>query len=343
MGRLFDSLISVLGSVLAFFFDIFSGFLGDGVSYGLAIVVLTIAINIVVFPLTLKQTRATRAFSALQPEIKKIQAEYKDDPQEMQKRLMAAQKEAGATPGGCLLPLLVQMPIWFALFRLLQTPVRYLVADPDTDRLQLNGSGLPVIDPDAIQPIDPLSKLGELLHRLGEFITPDNVDNFVPTMNNWVPGFDMHTFLGMNLGISPSEAVTLFGWVVAIPYLIMIVLMVATQYIQQWHSTYGQVRDPKQPGAGAQQAITKIMPLFIGFISWNFPAGLVVYWATSNLFRLGQQVLIFKIDGRPPSPGSGPKELDKPKNGPTNDDSAPAEPKKPQQGAADKRRRRRRR
>jgi YidC/Oxa1 family membrane protein insertase len=342
MGRLFDSLISILGSVLAFFFDFFSGFLGDGVSYGLAIIALTIGINVLVFPLTLKQTRATRAFSSLQPEIKKIQAEYKDDPQEMQKRLMAAQKQAGATPGGCLLPLVVQMPIWFALFRLLQTPIRYLVADPDSGRLQLDNSGLPVIDPNSIQPIDPLSKLGDLLHRLGDFITPENVESFVPTMNNWVPGFDMHTFLGMNLGISPSEAMGI-GLTLAIPYLVTIVLMVATQYIQQWHSMYGQVRDPKQAGAGAQQAITKIMPLFIGFISWNFPAGLVLYWATSNLFRLGQQVLIFKIDGRPPSPGSGPNESDKPKNGPSSDDSDAAEAKKPQPGAASKRRRRRRR
>jgi YidC/Oxa1 family membrane protein insertase len=342
MGRLFDSLISILGSVLAFFFDFFSGFLGDGVSYGLAIIALTIGINVLVFPLTLKQTRATRAFSSLQPEIKKIQAEYKDDPQEMQKRLMAAQKQAGATPGGCLLPLVVQMPIWFALFRLLQTPIRYLVADPDSGRLQLDNSGLPVIDPNSIQPIDPLSSLGDLLHRFGEFITPENVESFVPTMNNWVPGFDMNTFLGMNLGISPSEAMGI-GLTVAIPYLITIVLMVATQYIQQWHSMYGQVRDPKQAGAGAQQAITKIMPLFIGFISWNFPAGLVLYWATSNLFRLGQQVLIFKIDGRPPSPGSGPKESDKPKNGPSSDDSDAAEAKKSQPGAASKRRRRRRR
>jgi YidC/Oxa1 family membrane protein insertase len=266
--------------------------MNNGVAYGLSIILLTIAINIVVFPLTLKQTRATRAFSALQPQIKKIQAEYKDDPQEMQKRLMAAQKEAGATPGGCLLPLLVQMPIWFALFRLLQTPLDHISSAT----------------------------------ALGQSIANENL-----------------TFLGMMLGTSPSQAVTEFGFLRAFPYLIMIVLMVATQYIQQWHSTYGQIRDPKQPGAGAQQAVTKIMPLFIGFISWNFPAGLVLYWATSNLFRLGQQVLIFRIDGRPPSPGSGPKELDKPTNGPTSDDSDVAEPKKPQSGASDKRRRRRRR
>jgi YidC/Oxa1 family membrane protein insertase len=289
----FNTVIDAMGAALAFFFDFLQGFMGDGVAYGLSIILLTIAINILVFPLTLKQTRATRAFSALQPEIKRIQAEYKDDPQELQKRLMAAQKEAGATPGGCLLPLLVQMPIWIALFRLLQNPLDH---------------------------ISSTSALGEALASQ-----------------------DL-TFLGMMLGTSPNQAVSAEGVIGALPYLIMIVLMVATQYVQQWHSTYGQVKDRNQPGQGAQQAVTKIMPLFIGFISWNFPAGLVLYWATSNLFRLGQQVLIFRIDGRPPTPGSAAKGSDEPKNGPKDDDSSDGESdKKPQPGAANKRRRRRRR
>lgn len=293
MGALFNQLISLLGAALSFFYDLLHEALSVGVSYGLAIILLTILINVIVFPLTLKQTRATRAFSALQPEIKRIQAQYKDDPQEMQRQLMAAQKAAGATPGGCLLPLLVQMPIWFALFRLLQDPLNpnYGLTD---------------------------SNLGQSIAAGGE------------------------PFLGMMLGTSPATAVAESGVTGALPYLIMIVLMVATQYIQQWHATYGQVTNKNQPGAGAQQAITKIMPLFIGFISWNFPAGLVLYWSTSNLFRLGQQVLIFKIDGRPPSPGSDTKETEKPKLG-SADDSTDDETRKPQQGAVDKRRRRRRR
>jgi len=287
MGALFDTLIEFLGTVLAFFFDFLHGVMDDGVAYGVSIILLTIAINVLVFPLTLKQTRATRAFSALQPEIKKIQAEYKDDPQEMQKRLMAAQKAAGATPGGCLLPLLVQMPIWFALFRLLRAPLEFISAQ---------------------------SALGESIAAGHE------------------------SFLGMMLDVSPSQAVSDSGVLGAIPYLIMILLMVATQYIQQWHSTYGQERNVNQPGAGAQQAITKIMPLFIGFISWGFPAGLVVYWATSNLFRLGQQVLIFQIDGRPTPAGAPAKDPERPKR-----DAESTLPTRPQSGAANKRRRRRRR
>jgi YidC/Oxa1 family membrane protein insertase len=283
---MFGFIGEVLGVILAFFYQLLVPPFSEGWGYGLAIIGLTITINILVFPLTLKQTRSTRAFAAIQPKIKKIQAEFKDDPPEMQKRLMAVQKEAGATPGGCLLPMLVQMPIWFGLFRLLQAPLDY---------------------------IDPTSQLGLALQD----DTPEK-------------------FLGMLLGTSPAQALS-ESFVTAIPYLIMMAIMVATQYVQQWHSTYGQERPSGQPGAGATQAITKIMPLFIGFISYNFPAGLVLYWATSNLFRFGQQVLIFRLDGRPSAPGSGDEPEEK---APAKSDDAPVS--KPQQGAENKRRRRRR-
>jgi YidC/Oxa1 family membrane protein insertase len=292
MGNIFNVLVDGLGSVLAFFYDLWDGFVAEGTALGLAIVLLTIFINLLVFPLTLKQTRATRAFTAIQPDIKRIQTQYKDDPQEMQRQLMELQRSAGATPGGCLLPLLIQMPIWFALFRLLQNP---------SDHIQAQSA-------------------------LGTALADD-----VPK-----------TFLGMDLFTSPATAMGQ-GLAAAWPYLVMIALMVATQYVQQWHATYGQDRPSGQPGAGAQQAITKIMPLFIGFISWNFPAGLIVYWATGNLFRLGQQALIFKIDGRPTPAAKPAEEVKETKQAKELPGGSETPAKKPQQGAADKRRRRRRR
>ena len=119
MGQLWQGLQELLAGVLSFFYDLVP-------NYGLGIIFLTIIINLLLFPLTLKQTRATRAFQAIQPEIKRVQKEYKDKPEEMQKELMRVQREAGASPGGCLVPLLVQMPIWFALFRVLQNPLQFL-------------------------------------------------------------------------------------------------------------------------------------------------------------------------------------------------------------------------
>jgi membrane protein insertase Oxa1/YidC/SpoIIIJ len=82
MGRLFSLLEQALGTVLAFFYDLLVPPFSEGNGLGLSIILLTIFINILVFPLTLKQTRATRAFQAIQPEIKRLQKEYKDDPED---------------------------------------------------------------------------------------------------------------------------------------------------------------------------------------------------------------------------------------------------------------------
>jgi YidC/Oxa1 family membrane protein insertase len=247
MGEIFDAIQNFLGAALAFFYDLVP-------SYGLAIILLTIAVNLVLFPLTLKQTRSTRAFQAIQPEVRRIQKEMKENPQEMQKELMRVQREAGATPGGCLLPLLVQFPIWLALFRVLS----------------------------------PQPETGILIH--------------IPEGSALRAAIEAghNSFLGMNLGLRVSEAVGQ-GIITALPYLAMLVVMIATQYVQQWHATAGQVR-PDNPQAAATQAVTKIMPLFIGFVSYNFPAGLVLYWMTGNIFRLLQQIVIFRIDGRPQVP-----------------------------------------
>lgn len=287
MSALFNGLQELLGTSLAFFYDLIP-------SFGLAIIMLTLAINFVLFPLTLKQTRSTRAFQTIQPEIKRIQKEYKEEPEIMQKELMRVQREAGATPGGCLLPLIVQAPIWFALFRLLQN-----VSDI--------ANGIEGVIPKI--PADS---------GLLSTIEAGNTQ-----------------FLGLALGNTMSQGV-LSGFVSSLPYVFMLVLMVASQYFQQWHAQRGQVTksgmtQQQQKQQQTQQAITRIMPLFIGFISWNFPAGLVLYWSTSNLFRLGQQFVIFAIDGRPQAPQA--------------EEPPPAvegeQPKKPHPMSEKKRRRRR--
>lgn len=280
MGAIFEGLKDILGAGLAFFYDLVP-------SYGLSIIFLTIAVNLVVFPLTLKQTRSTRAFQSIQPEVRRIQKELKEKPEEMQKELMRVQREAGATPGGCLLPLIVQFPIWIGLFQVLSNPVN----------------------------IPEESALRAAIDR-GETI-----------------------FLGMDLGTRISDAVA-SGVGQAIPYVLMLAIMVASQYVQTWHATAGQIK-PDNPQAAASQAVTKIMPLFIGFVSYNFPAGLVLYWTTSNIFRLLQQIFIFRIDGRPPQiqldDGSSKNGSEKTKDKPESAAIA-----KPQQGSTDRRRRRKR-
>ena len=304
LGDLFRSLQELLAFALERFYDLIP-------SFGISIIMLTLTINFILFPLTLRQTRATRAFQEIQPEIKRIQKEYKDDPETMQKELMRAQREAGATPGGCLLPILVQSPIWFALFRVLRN-ISWIANDQ-------------LAEFDA----EPILHAGTALR---DAVEANSID-----------------FLGMSLGLNMSEGITA-GGLAAIPYIGMLVLMVASQYFQQWHAQRGQTKktdltQQQRQQQQTQQLITRGLPLFIGVISWGFPAGLVLYWATSNLFRVGQQFALFAIDGRPTPPsgdggGGSPK---KPDDGDDKDDTgSSAKGSKPHPVSQKKQRRRRR-
>ena len=107
--------------------------------------------------------------------------------------------------------------------------------------------------------------------------------------------------------------------------------MVAAQYFQQVYSQAGQ-STPDNPQVQMTQNITKFLPVFFGAIAWNFTSGLIVYWATSNMFRLGQQIAIVQIDGRPPQVTD--EEVEK-------DESEKPKASKPQ-GSAKKQQRRRR-
>jgi YidC/Oxa1 family membrane protein insertase len=84
-------------------------------SFGLAIIAFTIIIRLATFPLTLRQLHATRSMQELQPRVQEIQKKY-SDPKRRQQELMAAYREAGVNPLGCLGPMLLQLPILFALF-----------------------------------------------------------------------------------------------------------------------------------------------------------------------------------------------------------------------------------
>ncbi|MGD0152767.1 MAG: YidC/Oxa1 family membrane protein insertase [Thermacetogeniaceae bacterium] len=97
-------------------------------SYGLAIIMFTILVKLVLFPLTVSQMRSMRVMQELQPKIKAIQDKYKDKSEKSQEAVMKLYKEAGANPFAGCLPLLVQMPILFALFSALRSffdPVKH--------------------------------------------------------------------------------------------------------------------------------------------------------------------------------------------------------------------------
>jgi YidC/Oxa1 family membrane protein insertase len=90
-----------------------------GLAYGTAIVVLTFIVRALIVPLSVKQIRSMREMSAISPHIKEIRERYKDDPQRMQREQMKLFQEHGVNPLASCLPLLLQLPVFIALFYLL--------------------------------------------------------------------------------------------------------------------------------------------------------------------------------------------------------------------------------
>ena len=94
-------------------------------NYGLSIILFTILVKVLLLPLTIKQTKSTKAMQDIQPKIQEIQTKYKDKPEKQQQEIMKIYTEAKINPlAGCL-PLLIQMPILIALFSVLREPVTY--------------------------------------------------------------------------------------------------------------------------------------------------------------------------------------------------------------------------
>jgi len=97
-------------------------------NFGLAIIALTIIVRVVTLPLTSKQLRATKAMQTLQPQLAELQKKYGKDKGKLAQEQMRMYKESGVSPAGCMLPMLVQLPIWIALF---QSIIRVVAVTPE--------------------------------------------------------------------------------------------------------------------------------------------------------------------------------------------------------------------
>lgn len=109
---------NLLGSVLRVIFEAVQ-------SYGLSIILFTILVKLLLLPLTIKQTKSTKAMQDIQPKVQEIQLKYKDKPEKQSQELMNLYKEANINPMAGCLPLFIQMPILIGLFSVLREPWVY--------------------------------------------------------------------------------------------------------------------------------------------------------------------------------------------------------------------------
>src|SRR5436190_11704550 len=249
---MFEALAKPLSSLMAFFYGLVP-------NYGIAIVLLTIVVMVLLTPFTVKSTRSMLAMQRLQPEIKRLQQQHKNDRQALNEAMMAFYKEHNVNPlGGCL-PMLLQMPVFFGLYE----AIRGLTHNP----------------PKA------LSETSSLFRSLCPDLANGHCKgdpNFVVSMKSF--GMDLAKAATSNHG----------SFVKALPFWILIALTTGTQYYQQRQLNN---RNPQAAAANPQLQMTqKLFPIIFLVIYVNIPAAEVLYFLVSNLLRIGQQGAMWKWD-----------------------------------------------
>jgi YidC/Oxa1 family membrane protein insertase len=210
------------------------------------------------------------AMSRLQPEMKKLQAKYKDDRQKLNEEMMAFYQENKINPFSSCLPLLLQMPIFIVLYRVI--------------------AGLATVDPKNGDGPKYLKHSTQLYQDLKADIVVDEAGKKT---------IEMMAF-GVDLAKSLTRALSSDGFVTAIPYMLMVALVAITGFVQQKQISG---RNPTAATSSQQQMIMRIMPAFFALISISIPAGVVVYFVVSNVVRIGQQYLVTHLerDNLPPA------------------------------------------
>jgi YidC/Oxa1 family membrane protein insertase len=226
-------------------------------NYALAIALLTVAVMFLLFPLTAKGARSMMKMSKLQPELKRLQQTHKNDRAKLNEETMALFKEHKVSPiGGCL-PLLAQGPVLFIMYQVLIGLTRR-----GDDR---------TFDP---KYISHDSALYQALDGAREMVS-----------------------FGVDLAQTASDAAR-ESFLTAIPYFTLIALTVFTGYYQQRQMTRRnpQQPNPDNPMAESMQRMTKLMPLMYLVFGFTLPAGILVYFVVSSIFRIGQQAFIYRHD-----------------------------------------------
>lgn len=235
---MFDGLFEIIAKTLSAFYDIVP-------NYAVAIAMLTLVVMIVTTPFTLKGTRSMIQMQRLQPEMKRLQLKYKDDRQKLNEELMAFYKENQLNPlGGCL-PLLLQAPIFFLLFQVIQGLTR--IGADDT-------------------------------------FNPKHIEHTSRMFQDLDGAREMVAF-GVDLAESASNALT-EGFVHGLPHVVMVAIVAVSSYYQQKQI---QGRNPNAEIPPQQKMLMRLMPAMFVFFAFVSPAALVVYFVTSNLYRIGMQ------------------------------------------------------
>ena len=309
-GSILGPIATVLGYVMDILFRFTSSF---GVfNVGLCIILFTIVMKTLMIPLTIKQQKTTKLMSVMNPEIQAIQKKYKgkSDQESMQRQNVEIQavyeKYGTSMTGGCL-PLLIQMPILLALYRVIYNIPAYV----PSVRVYFDNVVTPLMgQADYAQKLQEITNIAtacggkldkfdftnanRLVDMLYKFSTAQwgELQSLFPAISDVISQNaavveKMNTFLGLNMAEAP-------GWVPSFAWIIPVLAAVS-----QWFSTKlmsgnqpSTSGDAENPMAQSMKTMTTTMPLFSAFICITMPAGLGIYWIATSVVTIIQQLVV---------------------------------------------------
>ena len=303
-GAILGPISQILGWILNVLVTFTNSF--GVLNIGLSIILFTLVVKLLMFPMTIKQQKASKLMAVMQPELQAIQAKYKgktdnDSMMKMNVETKAVYEKYGVSQWGSCVQLLIQMPILFALYRVFQQIPLYI---SQIKVLFLNILGLNGADG-----ISSVSGYADTLNEIyGRTVDWSNTSTAVTTLNSftsdqWIklkeafPAFSdmitqnldkinhMNTFLGVNMSQNPG-----FGLHIAI---LIPILAGVTQFISVKVSQAGMEQpDSDNPAAASMKMMTYFMPLMSAFLAISLPSGLGVYWIATAVIQTIQTIFI---------------------------------------------------
>ena len=292
---------------------------------GLSIIIFTVIVYTLMIPMTIKQQKFSRMSAVMNPEIQKIQKKYKNKKDQasmmkMQEETKLVYEKYGTSPTGGCLGSLIQFPILFALWPVIQNIPAYLTSIKDaymplvnqimaTDGYQKIMEGIGKASPIMINPETyDYSKANTLVDVLYKFRpgTWDTLADKFPDLTNLIDSTKnslthLNTFLGINIAETPGAmfmtatknfSIGLIIVALAIPVLSGLSQWISAKLMQQATSTGN---DDDNPMAAQMKTMMNVMPLISVFMCFSMPAGLGIYWIASAVVRTIQQLVINKF------------------------------------------------
>lgn len=309
-----------LGWVLNFFYILVG-------NYGVAILLFTLFIKLVLMPLTVKQQRSMLKTAKIQPLLMEVQQKYGNDKEKLNQETMKIYQKYQINPVSGCLPLLIQLPILMALYWVVRKPIIYTMGfgGDEVWRIVSAIEEWGFSNPDALKNflgqlhLEQITALGDnnyknfgmyeiqvakLLHQYPEIMQ----NHWITEMGKNIKAVDFN-FLGLDLSATPNLGALLqlcIGKIDGLtPGIIALwsipVLSGLTSFISV---KYSQTQQPPQPvqkdkdgneKTNPMKTMTMIMPFFSAWITFTLPAAVGLYWIASNLFQMLQQWLLTKM------------------------------------------------